>query len=812
MDYQGTAGNDNLDQATLGLPAGSNIFGGAGNDTITIGVGNAIGEAGNDTIVGAGDYAGAAYWNSPAAVTINLATGIVQDGFGGTDTLQNIRVVQDSGHNDRITGSSRDEDIWLSWGSDTVTGGGGTDNVYLYNVKSTEVSATYDVATDTFTLVKNTASGDKGTLKLTGISRIVFNGPQSDNTSLSRDMYDYSDGFLRARTTLPSFDMNKVQQLRTADFNGDGKADILVVRANHDLGLTAEPLQVLIGDGTGKFTDQTASVFAGGAIPKVNYVPRIFTADFNKDGISDIFNPDFGYDAPPFPGGQNSFYLSNPTTKLLENATASLPQGLLQSHGTSIGDINKDGFPDLLVNVLHDFNGRANLVMVNDGTGHFVVDQSLLPPSLRQAGYDAGYTWSMLRDLNNDGYADMVLGTWDAKGGPSLVVMNDGKGSFASSTPIALPATGLDRQVVIGIETIDLNGDALPDLILSATNGGTHAEFYKVPYLQLLVNEGNGNFRDETATRLPQSKEINSSSAKWYLSATAADVNGDGFQDIVVDGTATATSKVYMNDGHGNFELGWESGSFSHIVAVDVNGDGKVDLVESSLNGGYSVLFNAFPNRVPASGVYRAGDGGERIAGGSASETIHSGNGNDAIDAGAGLDKVVYTGTRAGYTVTKTADGFTVTGALGNDTLAGVERLVFGDRGVALDIDGIGGQAYRIYQAAFDRTPDTPGLGFWISMMDKGTSLNAVAQGFVQSNEFKAIYGAAPTNTEIVSRLYANILNRPGETAGIEFWVGVLDKGAATVADVLAGFSESNENKVNLVGITQNGVDFDPFG
>ncbi|MFD2366204.1 FG-GAP-like repeat-containing protein [Pseudoduganella sp. GCM10020061] len=812
MDYHGTEGNDDLDQTALGLSPGSNIFGGGGADTIRIAIGNAVGGAGNDNIIGQGDYATAAYWGSPSGVVIDLVTGIAQDGYGSVDTLQNIRVLQDSGHSDRITGSAANEDFWLSWGSDTLIGGGGADTVNLYNVKSSEVTITYDMASDTFTLVKNTAAGDKGTTTLTGISRIVFNGPQSDNTVVSRDMYDYSDGFLRARTALPSFDMNKVQQMRSGDFNRDGKTDILVVRANPDLGLTAEPLQVLLGDGAGGFTDQTASVFAGGVIPKVNYVPRIFTADFNKDGVADIFNPDFGYDAPPFPGGQNSLYLSNPATGLLENATASLPQALLQSHGTSIGDVNRDGFPDLLVNALNTGSGGGNLLMINDGTGHFVNSPSLLPASLRPAGYAAGYTWSMLRDLNNDGYDDIVLGTWDANGGPSLVVLNDGKGSFASATPIALPATGLDRQVVIGIETIDLNGDNLPDLVVSATNGGSHAEFYKVPYLQLLVNEGNGVFRDETATRLPQSMEINSSSANWYLSATAVDLNGDGFQDIVADGTASATSKVFMNDGHGNFTPGWESGGYSHILAVDVNGDGKMDLVESSINGGYSVLMNAFPNRVPGSGVYHAGDAGERIAGGSAAETIHSGKGNDAIDGGAGTDKVVYTGNRADYSVTKSAGGFTVNGALGTDTLTGVERLVFGDRAVALDIDGIGGQAYRIYQAAFDRTPDTPGLGFWMAMMDRGTSLIAVAQGFVQSNEFKDVYGAAPSNLEIVSRLYQNILNRPGEAAGIEFWTGVLDRGQTTIADVLAGFSESNENKVNLVGVTQNGVDYDPFG
>lgn len=52
MDYNGTNSNDILDQAQLGLADWSNIYGGAGNDTITIGVGRATGGAGNDTITG----------------------------------------------------------------------------------------------------------------------------------------------------------------------------------------------------------------------------------------------------------------------------------------------------------------------------------------------------------------------------------------------------------------------------------------------------------------------------------------------------------------------------------------------------------------------------------------------------------------------------------------------------------------------------------------------------------------------------------------------------------------------------------------
>lgn len=807
-DYRGTDANDSIDQDKLGIPAGSNIFGGKGDDTIVLSSGTAVGEQGNDTITALQPWAGVAYWGSPAGIKVNLATGIAQDGYGTVDTLINVRTIQDSGHSDEITGSGANEEFWLSGGSDRVSGGGGQDTVKYWEVKPSEIKISYTRATDTFTVVKQ-APYKTGTDTLQGVNSIQLLGPDGTYAQYTRDMFDDSTGFLRQQATVASFEMQHVNQLRTGDFNGDGIGDLLVTRTRGDMGETAVPLQILVGDGKGGFTDKTASLFKGG-IPNVNYVPRIFAGDFNKDGITDIFTPDFGLDKPPFPGGQNSLFLSNKATGLLENASATLPQGLKQNHGTALGDINRDGHLDILVNALHDTTGNGNQILINDGAGRFTPTQSLLPASLRPAGYDPGNTWSMLRDLNGDGWDDIVLGTWKPNPNPSLVLLNDGKGSFANSTPLALPRPGGFSETVIGIETIDLNGDALPDLMLSLTNDGSHDEFYKLPYLQLLVNEGNGRFRDETGLRLPQSQTPGKETS-WYLSATAIDFNGDGFQDILVDGMNASSSHVLVNDGTGKFTLGWNGTPNQHVVSMDINGDGKPDLVEATA-AGFSVLLNTAPDRIGSSHVYRFGDNGGKVAGGAASETIHNGRGADSADGGAGLDKMVYGGKRADYSVKKTADGFSVSSGGVTDTLVNIERLVFGDAAVALDIEGTGGQAYRVYQAAFARTPDLAGLGYWMNAMDLGTTLKSVAEGFVASKEFKDLYGAAPSNLEIVSRFYQNVLQRPGEKAGIDWWTGLLDSKTLTVADVLVGFSESAENKAALVGVTADGFAYTPYG
>lgn len=124
----------------------------------------------------------------------------------------------------------------------------------------------------------------------------------------------------------------------------------------------------------------------------------------------------------------------------------------------------------------------------------------------------------------------------------------------------------------------------------------------------------------------------------------------------------------------------------------------------------------------------------------------------------------------------------------------------------------MGGQAYRLYQAAFNRAPDNAGLGYWISVMDQGASLRDVSAGFTASTEFKTIYGASPTNAQIIDKLYQNILHRAGEAAGVAYWLEVLDKQQDTVAGVLANFSEGTENQAALAGLIGNGFAYTPYG
>jgi hypothetical protein len=138
-------------------------------------------------------------------------------------------------------------------------------------------------------------------------------------------------------------------------------------------------------------------------------------------------------------------------------ATANLPQRVVYTHGGMVGDINGEGNLDVILLNLNTHNVSAVEILVGDGTGHFQEMDQLAPVSYQAPGYNPGNTWGALVDVNGDGHADLILGTWNASSLPSEVYLNDGHGSFANATPIPLPDSGVSHPVVVQVQSIDLN-------------------------------------------------------------------------------------------------------------------------------------------------------------------------------------------------------------------------------------------------------------------------------------------------------------------------------------------------------------------
>jgi hypothetical protein len=151
----------------------------------------------------------------------------------------------------------------------------------------------------------------------------------------------------------------------------------------------------------------------------------------------------------------------------------------------------------------------------------------------------------------------------------------------------------------------------------------------------------------------------------------------------------------------------------------------------------------------------------------------------------------------------------------GIDTLLDVERLAFNDVTVAFGQTSTVAQAYRVYKAAFNRDPmqgDAQGLGFWITQMNKGMDLIEVSARFVDSKEFRDLYGTNPTNAQFLTKLYQNVLGRAPEATGYNWWLNELNTNPSkTKAKVLADFSESGENQTGVAALIGNGITYEPW-
>jgi hypothetical protein len=129
-----------------------------------------------------------------------------------------------------------------------------------------------------------------------------------------------------------------------------------------------------------------------------------------------------------------------------------------------------------------------------------------------------------------------------------------------------------------------------------------------------------------------------------------------------------------------------------------------------------------------------------------------------------------------------------------------------GHKVAVLDIRGHAGQAYRLYDI-FDREPDIKGLSNHVERLDEGARLTDVAHRFLVSEEFTLNFGALNTlsNRAYVNVLYENVLDRPGEARGVNYWTAQLDQGVSRET-VFVAFSESHENQAQVAPLLANGI------
>ena len=262
------------------------------------------------------------------------------------------------------------------------------------------------------------------------------------------------------------------------------------------------------------------------------------SADCGNGGPADTIDPDT---------------TTRPREALYRDVTGThLPSGVLTGLSMDAGAGDVDGDGDLDIVIANEFN--PNILLLNDGNGRFSNGSARLPPDIRDSE-DVG-----LADFDGDGDLDIVVVSEDDQ--VNELYFNDGSGRF-SDEGHRLPVQGTTNGVVVA----DLTGDGFPDILLA--NNGQDA---------FLVNDGEGNFIDETASGdVTQDLEL-------------GDVDGDGDLDLVVGNEGL--NALYINDGEGRFgdeteeRIPARDGDEETREADfgDIDGDGDLDLLFANVS------------------------------------------------------------------------------------------------------------------------------------------------------------------------------------------------------------------------------------
>ncbi|MES2264890.1 MAG: Ig-like domain-containing protein [Pseudomonadota bacterium] len=529
------------------------------------------------------------------------------------------------------------------------------------------------------------------------------------------------------------------------DVNGDGYADLIIgaVTASPH-GTQSGSSFVVFGKASGfdavtnlsNLNGSTGFRLDGAAADDSTGRSVSAAGDVNGDGYADLIVCAYRADNGGTDSGSNYVVFGkasgfSPTIALssLDGSTGFRLDGVAAGDlaGWSVstaGDINGDGYADLIVGastasnggtgsgssyvVFGKASGFASTVALSslDGTTGFRLDGAATGDRSGRAVNTAG-------DINGDGYADLIIGATGtdnnsrANAGSSYVVFGKASG-FASTialsgldgtTGFRLDGAAADDRTGWSVSVAgDVNGDGYADLIVGALNsdysGANYVVFGKASgfgaSMDLSSLDGTTGFRlDGTAN------------ADWagHAVSTAGDVNGDGYDDLIVSASRTANNSltdsgssyvVYGKasgfaasidlsslDGTAGFRLdgagaGDKSGR-SVSEAGDVNGDGYADLIVGAYGAdphgdqsgsSYVVFGGNFTGAV----TYRGSDSADTLSGSSAAERFVGGNGADTLTGGGGAD-VLYGGA-GDDTITVPDLAFQrIDGGAGSDTL-----------------------------------------------------------------------------------------------------------------------------------------------
>ena len=249
---------------------------------------------------------------------------------------------------------------------------------------------------------------------------------------------------------------------------------------------------------------------------------------------------------------------------IMKGATAINNDGNYQP---ALGDVDGDGNIDI---VLGGAEGAGIEVLFGKGDGTFGA------PVPVSSGNDIQDVWSgpvVTGDFNGDGLLDLATVGQD---GTLAIWINNGGRTFGSPPNMAA-TSAVNGIAAVKLIAVDLNGDGQADIV--AISGGSD------PPQVLLSNCG--TFGGPAPVNLP-------ASANGAADALLVDVNGDGKLDLITQSPSSSASStvtsIMFGNGDGTFAASSQSipGDGVWLAIGDINGDGQLDIVTYSPNGGPS--------------------------------------------------------------------------------------------------------------------------------------------------------------------------------------------------------------------------------
>jgi enediyne biosynthesis protein E4 len=235
----------------------------------------------------------------------------------------------------------------------------------------------------------------------------------------------------------------------------------------------------------------------------------------------------------------------------------------------AVGDINGDGLEDFFLG--NAFADTAK-IFIQQANGHYI---QMHQPAFEKDRYFETVGAAFI-DVDGDGDLDLVLssgGNQAMPGSANLLLrlyLNDGKGNFSRSNK-GWPEVAVNASCV---KAIDFDGDGLTDLFIGARVIPGH--YGLKPASVLIRNEGRGVFADVTKTIAPQLLDLG-----MVTDAVWADVDGDKKPELLIVGDWMPVTIMRYEKGQfqKSSELPHSSGWWNSLTVADVNQDGYPDLV-----------------------------------------------------------------------------------------------------------------------------------------------------------------------------------------------------------------------------------------